>query len=326
VEQSKTPSDGSSYTLAFAAAFVVALIVLAVGGYMAVEGRGLTLLSDGILATMIVVVAWPLSLSISGWRAAAEAERAGHLKAIDGRLHHLAELLSTLSQQQLLSDRAKAVAYRSKDRQALRDAIREEMNAKDWDAALVLANDMEREFGYVQEAGALRAEINNNRTEVVQRQVTEAIAAVEQHVQAEQWTHAVREAERVMQIYPNHPQVQQLPAAIEQRRQALKKQLRESMDAASSRHDYDGALEILRRLDPYLTPAEATGMQESVRALFKDRINGLRDQIIKAVREGNSGEVSRLGDIVRTDYPNSRLALEVPDLVERMRSGTPLAV
>ncbi len=328
MEQPRPPSDGS-YTAVFAAALFAAFVVLGVGIYLAMTGNHtLVLLSDGIIATMVVVVAWVLSLSMNRWRVAAEAERSGYVKALDGRLHQMADLLSTLSQQQLLSDRAKAVAYRSKDRQALRDAIREEMNAKDWDAALVLANDMEREFGYVQEAAVLRADINNNRTEVVQRLVTEGINGVEQHVQAEQWTQAMREAERVMQLYPNEPRVQQLPAAIEQRRQGLKRQLRESMESAAGRHDFDAALEILRRLDPYLTPAEASSMQETVRGLFKDRINSIRDQIVKAVHEGNGAEVARLGEIVRTEYPNSRLAIEVPDLIEAMqrRAAAPQAV
>ena len=314
----RNASDGSMH-LIFTLALLAALAVLGVGIYLATAGRGVAVLSDGGFAVLLVVVTWVIAASINGWKASAEAERAGYVKSIDARMQQMVELLSQLSQQQLLSDRAKSVAYRGKDRQALRDAIREEMNAKDWDAALVLANDMEREFGYVQEAAALRAEINNNRTEVVRRQVDEAIAGIDAFVLTEQWSQAVREAERVMLLFPNDARVAQLPAAIEQRRQAHKRQLRESLDVAASRHDFDGALEILRRLDPYLTPAEASGLQETVRGLLKDRINSYKDQIIKAVHDGNATEVVRLGEIVRAEHPNSRLALEVPDLIEAMR-------
>ncbi len=320
MEPSKNTSDGSTH-LVFGLALAAAVAVLAIGIYLAgvSHGRSMTLLSDGIFAVLLVAVTWPIAASINGWKCSAEAERATHVKNIDHRIGHVAELLGTISQQMLLSDRAKSVAYRGKDRQALRDAIREEMNAKDWDAALVLANDMEREFGYVQEAGALRAEINNNRTEVVRKQVDEAMAGVDAFVITEQWTPAAREAERVMQLFPNDARVAQLPALIEQRRQALKRQLRESMEAAASRHDFDGALELLRRLDPYLTPAEAGSLQETVRGLLKDRINSYKDQIIKAVHDGNGPEVVRLGEIVKTEHPNSRLALELPDLIEAMR-------
>ena len=318
MEQPSRPTDNSPHLL-FGVALTVALVVLGVGLYLTAIGKGTFLLSDGIFATLIVTVTWPIATGMAAWRCSAEAERANALKSVDQRLHQIADLLSTMGQQGLLSDRAKSVAYRGKDRQALRDAIREEMNAKDWDAALVLANDMEREFGYVQEAAALRAEINNNRAEVVRRQVGEAIAVVDQQVQAEQWTQAVREAERVLTMYPNDPQVQQLPALIETRRQQHKKSLRDSMDSAASRHDFDGALEILRRLDPYLTPAEASGMQEMVRGLLKDRINSFKEQFIKATHEGNNAEALRIAEVVLTEHPNSRLALEIRDMMDTLR-------
>ena len=312
MEQAR-PRPDNSYHALFAILLIAAVAVLGVGIYLATAGRGTYLLSDGIFAVLMVAVTWPIATGVNAWRYSAEAERAVALRSLDQRLQQLAELLSTMGQQQLLSDRAKSVAYRSKDRQALRDAIREEMSVKDWDAALVLANDMEREFGYVQEAAALRAEINRNRTEVVQAQVSEAVAVVDQQVLAEQWTQAVREAERVMTLYPNNPQVQQLPALIEARRQHHKKTLRESMEAAAGRHDFDSALELLRRLDPYLTPAEATGMQEMVRGLLKDRINSHKEQFIKAVHDENFAEAVRIGELVRAEHPNSRLALEITD-------------
>ena len=319
MEQPRDKSDGA-HTLVFVLALAAALAVLAAGVVLLLMGRGNWLLSDGIFATLIVAVTWPIASGMAIWRRSAEAERAAALKGVDSRLQQIAELLTTMSGQGLLSDRAKAVAYRSKDRQALRDAIREEMNAKDWDAALVLANDMEREFGYVQEAAALRADINNSRTEVVRRQVGEAIGGIDAYVHAEQWTQAVREAERVMQLFPNDPQVQQLPAAIETRRQQHKKSLRDSMESAAARHDFEGAFETLRRLDPYLTPAEAAGMREMVRGLQKDRVNSYAEGFRKSVRDQNWTEALRIAEVVRTEAPNSRMAIEITDdLLETLR-------
>ena len=319
MDQPRKSSDAPSSTPVFVLMMAAALVVLGIGVYLAGVGKGMVLLSDGIFAVLLVGVTWAINSGITAWKCSAEGERAAALKSVDGRLQHIAELLTTMGQQGLLSDRAKSVAYRSKDRQALRDAIREEMNVKDWDAALVLANDMEREFGYVQEAAALRAEINNNRADVIRRQVGEAIGAVDQYVLAEQWTQAVREAERIMQVFPNEAQVQALPGVIETRRQQHKKSLRDAMDAAASRHDPDAAFEILRRLDPYLTPAEAAGMQEMVRGLLKDRINNFKDQFIRATHEGNNVEAVRIGEIVMSEHPNSRLALEIRDVMETLR-------
>ena len=59
-----------------------------------------------------------------------------------------------------LSDAAKQVAFRAKDLEALRSAIREDMNRGDFEAAMMLANEMERRFGYALEADKFRDQIN----------------------------------------------------------------------------------------------------------------------------------------------------------------------
>ena len=63
------------------------------------------------------------------------------------------------------------VAFRDKDRDALRRAIKEDLARRDWEAALVLVDDMETTFGYGAEAATFRQEINNHRQEVVRQQV-----------------------------------------------------------------------------------------------------------------------------------------------------------
>ena len=49
---------------------------------------------------------------------------------------------------------------------------------------------------------------------------------------------------------------------IEARRQGHKKQLLDSWREAVNRKDVDGSIEILKKLDIYLTPVEAESMQE----------------------------------------------------------------
>ena len=50
------------------------------------------------------------------------------------------------------------------------------------------------------------------------------------------------------------------PREIENRRQTLKRQLLDSWKESVARNDIDGSIEILKRVDPYLTPAEAASM------------------------------------------------------------------
>ena len=102
-------------------------------------------------------------------------------------MEQFAVLLNLLSEQQLLSDRAKSVAFREKDRDALRRAIQEEMNKQDWDAAMRLADEIEGEFGYRTEAARFRDEIRQRQQDTVRRQIQEVVAVIDRHTRSEQW-------------------------------------------------------------------------------------------------------------------------------------------
>jgi len=78
---------------------------------------------------------------------------------------------------------------------------------------------------------------------------------------------------------------QRLPAEIESRRVTHKRQLLDSWHDAVHRHDVDGSIEILKRLDLYLTPAEADSMQETARGVFKEKLSNLRTQFAIAVQD-----------------------------------------
>src|SRR5207247_5982840 len=210
-----------------------------------------------------------------------------------------------------ISDRAQQVSYRRRDRDALRRAIHEEIGDHDWEAALVLAGDMEEVFGYKQEADRFRREIEGKRNEAVRKQVAEAVAVIDRHMRGEKWQDALAEAHRASQSFPTDEQAHALPQQVEERRLGHKRKLFEGFRAALARHDNDGAIEILRKLDPYLTPQEAEGMQETARNLFKEKLNSLRTQFALAVHERNGREALHLGEIIVRDFPNTRIAQEV---------------
>jgi tetratricopeptide (TPR) repeat protein len=319
MEKPNPANFGGLFNVAYVLALAIALALLGVGLSIAAHGQGHALLAGGVGSLVIVLVTWPLAISLMRTRRATESERGMLTKTVTDRLQEISTLLQLMSEQQLLSDRAKAVAYRGNDREALRRAIREEMNDKDWDAALVLANEMETQFGYTQEAAALRTEINNNRTEVIGRQITETVNLIDQHTRAERWNQALREADQLLHIYPNNEQVKRLPQEIENRRQGHKKQLLDSWKEAVARKDVDGSIEILKKLDLYLTPVEAEAMQETARGIFKEKLNNLKDQFSKSVHEENWNEAIRIGDTIMHDFPNSRIALEVKDTMEALR-------
>src|SRR5205823_8064243 len=116
-----------------------------------------------------------------------------HIAPLNERLQYISVLLNQVSEQQLISERAKGIAFRENERDALRRAIREDMQRKDYDAAMMLANEIESVFGYKQEADRFREEIYNSRDLEVRKIVNEAMANIDRHCQAEQWTAALRE-------------------------------------------------------------------------------------------------------------------------------------
>lgn len=321
MEQRKLPS----FTWVYLILIALSLVLVVVGAFHQKPGTDWTVIALGILGLIIVGAAWPLSEVLAGERAEPGAEQQS-MNVIAERLEQISVLMNAISDQQLLSDRAKAVAYREKDREAIRRAIQEELARQDWDAATALANDIESEFGYKEEANRFREEIRNRRQDAVRKQIQEVVAVIDRHTRSEQWNGALREAERLMGMFPDNEQVKNLPVEIDARRQAHKKQLLDSWNDAVARHDVDGSIEILKQLDTYLTPAEAEGMQETARQVFKEKLNLLSKQFSDAVRDHKWVEAMRVGEAISREFPNTRIAQEVREKMEtlRQRANEPL--
>lgn len=321
-----SPRERSSFTWVLGVALaVVAAPALLVGLYLAANDRGWAMLAAGCASIVAILIAYPLLKTLEASRDASLGCINDMTAPLNERMQQMSMLLNQISEQQLISDRTKQVAYRTRDRETLRRAIHEEIANKDWEAALVLANEMESIFGYKQEAARFRKEIEQKHQEVLRREINEGVASLERLIRAERWQDALAEAHRLAQAYPHDQQAHNLPQWVEERRTAHKRQLIESWQDAINRRDIDGSIEILRKLDPYLTPAEAEAMQEPARNLFKEKLNSLRTQITLAVQDHKWAEAVRLGDEITRDFPNTRAAQEVremmPALRERLAEG-----
>ncbi len=309
----------SSFTWVYPIAVVLALGTFAAGLYVAVTGRGLEVLAAGCVSVVLVLVSWPIALLVQGWRGAATGDIERNLAPINERLEQFSVMINLISENQLLSDRAKQIAFREKDRDALRRAIAEEIVKGDWEAGMQLAQEIETVFGSKQEADQFRAQITEKHNEAMRRQINDALAVIDRHVRSEQWHVAFTEAHQLAQRFPNNDQVRNLPQEIESRRQQHKRQLIQSLHDAVSRKDTEAAVEIIKKLDLYLTPAEATEYQEVARQIFKEKINSLRTNFSMAVQDHNWSEAVRLGEIIMRDFPNAQMAKEVHDMIETLR-------
>lgn len=314
-------SASSTFTWIYVVATALALAILFVGFYRLGQNDadGWTMLAAGGISLVAVAVTWPLALTLNAARRAARHDGEAIVKPLADRLDRAVAQLKLIADQQLISDRAKHVAFRDKDRDAVRRAIQEDIARQDWDAATRLADELEREFGNKIEADRFREEIRVKCAECSLKQIEDGLTAIDRHTRAEQWNSALREAEKLMAAHPGTDRVRNLPQEIEARRQSYKRQLLDSWNEAVARHDVDGSIEILKQLDTYLTPKEAEGMQETARHIFREKLNNLGKQFATAVQEHRWAEAIRVGDSIVRDFPNTRIAQEVREKMDVLR-------
>lgn len=317
-----------SYGFVFGVVLVLSVGIAAAGGYLAYRGQGWTMLSAGAACVVATLLVWAVVATIHSTREFMAARLAALLGPVGERLEQFSVMLNLISEQQLLSDRGKSIVYRNKDREALRLAIQDEISRGDFEAALKLAAEMDNSFGNRAEAEKFRKIVEDRRSESIRRQVNDAMVQIDKHIRSEQWQLAQREAEQVAQRFPEDEQARSLPAEIERRRAAHKQQLIDSFHDAANRRDVDGAMELLKRLDAYLSPGEAESLQETARSIVRAKLELLREQFAAAVHETRWHDALRLGDVIMRDFPNSQMAREVGEVIGtlRQRAGEPAGV
>ncbi|MEM8873774.1 MAG: hypothetical protein AAGD32_05885 [Planctomycetota bacterium] len=311
-------------------AFILAVALFGVGVYLAAKSRGFEMLAAGSLAVIATLIGWQLCVVLA-------QHATGQAKRIDDQLLPVRQMLDRLyhalhevGEKQLLSDRAKALAYRQNDREALRKAIREDIDKQDWDAALRLTDDMEKEFGYAQEAAQIREDVMARRNDLLRRHIDDGINTIIRRAENEDWAGAHEEADRLARLYPDEPAVKPLHRDIDQRRVLLKERMLTQWHTAVDNEETDKAIDLLKRLDDYLTPAEGEQLQEKARVLFKKKLANLKEQFGAAVHEHRWSQAISIGEEIMAEFPNTQMAHEVrdrmPQLRDRAGASSPVAV
>ena len=126
----KPASSLPSFTWVYGVAALLALAILGVGIYrLTTDGDDWTMLAAGALGLVAVAVTWPIALTLSSSRGGAAAGTDPAVAGLANRLDQMTTLLTRVSDQQLLSDRAKHIAFRDKERDKREEAMREQLEA-----------------------------------------------------------------------------------------------------------------------------------------------------------------------------------------------------
>jgi hypothetical protein len=245
-----------------------------------------------------------------------------------GTMEAQRQMLESIRETSSLSDAAKQIAYRAKDLEALRQAIREDMERQDFEAATIMANEMERRFGYGKEADKWRSEINRTSSEAIEARIQETGDHVESLIKQAQWIAAIRETDRLKRQFPDRVEPYTLRDRIDTARDDHKRQLLKEWKDAVAKDDVEASLSLLKKLDQYLTPSEADAYKESARDVFRKRLQQLGAQFAIHVHDKNWSEALRIGRQITDEFPNTRMAAEVREKMPVLqdRAQQPVAV
>ena len=303
----------------FALALVGAIALAVVGIVVYMQTQVYVPLLAGVLAVIMTLIVYAASCRISAAMEHGFKSWQDFSVIVNERLEQFSVMVNLVSEQQLISERTKSVVFRDKDHEALNRAVREEMGRGQYDAALVLVNDMENTFGYKQEADDLRVEIAQMRDGVTRRAISDAIMQIDRDCSAENWDSALLLVEQTVSNYPGHELTADLPQQILHRKEAIKQQLLQRWRDAVARKDYDQSVEALQALDIYVTAEEVAQLREGALESFKARIEQLRQQFIACVHEKQWVEAQRVGQDILREFPTSKAAQEVRDRMDTLK-------
>jgi outer membrane protein assembly factor BamD (BamD/ComL family) len=301
-------------TLLFVLLIVSGLAVLALGLWQAVMEREYVVLGLGLLCVTIPASIYALS-GQSGGGGGSSAD----LSAVGKELAEQAQLLKSINERLLISDQAKRIAYRQNDRQAMRQAIIEDIKTEDYDAAMVLVKEMADTYGYLEEAEQFRSQIIDAQMKRREALIDKAVKRVDEILARRDWDLARHEVGRLRRLYPDHVGIGELPDRVERARMAHKADLERAFLAATEREDVEKAMELMKELDTYLTPEEAAPYLEIARGVVGKRKDNLGVRFKMAVQDRDWIDALNVGEQIIREFPNSMFSKEVRGMLDTLR-------
>jgi hypothetical protein len=228
-------------------------------------------------------------------------------------------LLKLVSERILISETAKRISYRDQDRQALRQAIQEDVNKGDFDAAMVLVSEMSKAYGYTTEAEQYREQIESQRHATLDARIKEGLIGFEQLLKAAEWDKASAEAAKIQRLFPDAPQVRDLSRRVKEAWQSRKHELERQLLQSASHDDVESSMELLRELDRYLTPEEAAPFLEVARGVIGKKRQNLGVQFKLAIQDREWTQAVAVGEQIIREFPNTKMSDEVRGTIDILR-------
>jgi len=305
---------------------VVALLMQRPPGGSVSEEGGLStmqlLISTSIVAILLVVAL--LILARISKIVEALCENSRRLEEVTQVLSSLGGSLHDICRSTQLSETAKAIAFRDTERDSLQEAVSAKLNARDFEAAYQLIDEIEQRPEYGDLAASLRNQATNHRDAIRQERIDKVIGQIGVLLDAYDWTKASVQIEGLIKAYPDSERARSMRQRLHQKREEHKKELLSAWDNAVQHQDTDRGLSILKELDHYLTPNEALALQEAAKDVFRTKLHNMGVKFSMAVSDKNWHEALHVGQQIITEFPNSKMSGEIKGKLDVLQQNVQL--
>ncbi|MBL0922732.1 MAG: hypothetical protein IBJ10_11485 [Phycisphaerales bacterium] len=264
----------------------------------------------GILGALFVLATFPMAL-----RASADSGAPSSRESFD----RVSRAIERLGHEGGLSETAKRILHRKQERELLRVAIEQDIADGDYDAAMILVQELADRFGYRVDAEEFRARIERVRAQSRDAAVIQALTGLEELIRKRQWAEAHAEAARITRLFSDSHRVDRLRERVEEARARHKQDLERRFLLSAQRDEVEQAMALLKELDQYLTEAEAEPFREVARGVIGKARDNLGVRFKLAVQDRNWHDALDVGERIIGEFPNSRMAQEVREMIDMLR-------
>lgn len=275
----------------------------------------------GLLGLVIVLSTLPIALKRGGGGGvpAGPGRSNAEIQEMRTQLRALAKGISDLQETLVLSDDARRVLNRKRERSLLCRAIEEDIQIEDWDAAMVLIRELAERFGYRVEAEEFRQKVETARFTTMDRRVTEAVRGLETLIAQGEWDAALKEASRIARVFPDSPKTEGLRHRVIASQERFKVDLERRFLRAAEAGSIDEAMDLLKQLDQYLSEDEGEQFREVARGVIGKARENLGVQFKLAIQDRAWDRASEIGERIIDEFPNTRMAEEVREMIDTIR-------
>lgn len=219
--------------------------------------------------------------------------------------------LAQINKSTRISDTVKSIAFKDADRQSLKEVVFEKLQAKEFNAAKEIIEEIEKHPEYCELAEELKEQADQYQNATEQERMNQIISHIEKLIDDAQWTRASAQIEGLVKANPGSEQARNMRLVLYERKQERKRILLAAWDDAVTSQETDRSLAILKELDSYLTPSEATALQEAASDIFRIKLHTLGVQFSMAVSERRWADALDVGQKIIKDFPNSKMCQEI---------------